>query len=140
MHGKLICAALLLTVSVCSCGADGDPADRSDRLPADRSRSVVNGGESPSGVPPSREDAAVKGRIVQYESRLGAELDMQPEGMRIYIFEVHVIESSLPCLSHGDRLSIHSKLAPPKGWEGRELTMQVAAFAGGTSYWLTAFE
>jgi len=107
---------------------------------AEPTRSVVSGAIELSAVPPSRQDGVIEGRIVQYDSRSGAELDMQPEDMTIYIYQVVVNVSNLAGLEGGEKVTLRSKLAPPKDWEGREITMQATEFAGGSSYWLTAFD
>jgi|GEM_PF-2642949 len=141
MKGLNVRLCCLLLALLWGCGKNGEPPLEDQSARADVSRSVDNPLSAPgTGMPPTREDGYIVGRIIRYETHRGEALNIQPEDLIVYIYAVEVRRSSLPSLQTSDQVTLRSKLSPPADWEGQELSMQAAEFAGGASYWLTAFD
>ncbi len=86
-------------------------------------------------MPPTRQELALSGRILGYEEHTGAELDMKPADMTIYVYRFRVERAGDSQIESGQEIELRSKLAPPEDWRGRSFEVRVAAYAR-RDYWL----
>ena len=94
---------------------------------------------APKGAPAQRVDGRVFGQIVDCETKTGEQLGMEPGDMIIYVIEFRVDQSEHDKVSHGQMLTLYSKLPVNERLGKKSGWVQVATYSTRPA-WLISYE